>query len=105
MAFEISGLSYDFHNGNAVANLNKTPDSSSRDHATIMVNFKLKAAPSGGTPDTATQAEIRLEAKRQSQAPFSLADTSLRGAKRSLADTLRLETIRHIHLAVIRLPP
>jgi hypothetical protein len=64
MAFEISGLSYDFHNGNAVATLNKTPDSSSRDHATIMVNFKLKQALSGGTPDAATQAEIRLEAKR-----------------------------------------
>src|SRR4051794_4712488 len=26
MAFEISGLSYDFHAGNALANLNKKPD-------------------------------------------------------------------------------
>jgi hypothetical protein len=64
MAFEISGLSYDFHNGNALANLNKKQESGSPDYATIMVNFKLKPTPSGGTPDAATQAEIRLEAKR-----------------------------------------
>jgi hypothetical protein len=64
MAFQILGLSYDFHSGNAVANLNKQFVPPSNAFANVMVNFQLKPAPSGGTPDAATEAEIRAEAKQ-----------------------------------------
>lgn len=64
MAFQILGLSYDFHSGQANANLNSPPPPGTNSFANVMVSFQLKPTPSGNTPDAATQAEIRAEAKR-----------------------------------------
>jgi len=65
MAFQIVSLTFDFHGGNANVVLNEPPTPPTGMYSTVQVQFPLKPVPSGGTPDAATAAEIRAEAKKR----------------------------------------
>jgi hypothetical protein len=63
MAFQIIQLSYDFHTGMGVVSLNEQPVPPATGFKNVMTNFQLKPTPTGGTPDAATEAELKAEAK------------------------------------------
>lgn len=64
MAFQLNQLTFDFHSGNGLVSLNEAPTPPDTAYRQVMVNFPLKPAPTGGTPDAATAAELKAEAKR-----------------------------------------
>ena len=64
MAFQIAQLSFDFNNGNGVVQLNQPPTPPARINTQVTVIFPLRPKPTGGTPDAATEAELRAEAKQ-----------------------------------------
>jgi hypothetical protein len=64
MAFQITQLNFDFHGGAGLVSLNEAPTPPDTTYRQVMVNFPLKPAPTGGTPDAATAAELKAEAKR-----------------------------------------
>jgi hypothetical protein len=64
MTYQIVQLTYDFHSGAGVVSLNEAPTPPQTAYRQVMVNFPLKPTPSGGTPDAATAAELKAEAKR-----------------------------------------
>lgn len=64
MAFQINQLTFDFHSGVASVSLSEPPVPPARNSKNVGVNFPLKPTPTGGTPDSTTEAEMRAEAKR-----------------------------------------
>jgi len=64
MAFQIQSLNFDFHGGTANVVLNEQPTPPSTNYKMVQLSFQLKPVPTGGTPDAATAAEMKAEAKR-----------------------------------------